>query len=228
MDEVQERVPDPRGAIFITHDDFADMDVWHAEVAEIRKDSPAIWVEVEGWEPFWAVTRHRDVTEISRRSDIFINTTHSAPAPNIQYEVLDLLGIDYPSTLVHLHGAQHDKARAVTNEWFKPAAVKGLQPAIDQIAEEFADRLVDLGGRCDFATDIAPAMPRDRVRRRAGDHRAFVQPAAFFTEQPYGIVAEKDIGIASPLGRLDHFHKPVAVFPNLLLLFYYRLFPHYL
>ena len=155
MDEVQERVPDPRGAIFITHDDFADMDAWHAEVAEIRKDSPAIWVEVEGWEPFWAVTRHRDVTEISRRSDIFINTTHSAPAPNIQYEVLDLLGIDYPSTLVHLHGAQHDKARAVTNEWFKPAAVKGLQPAIDQIAEEFADRLVDLGGRCDFATDIA-------------------------------------------------------------------------
>ena len=155
MDESQQRTADPRGEIFVTPEAFGDMDAWHHAVAELRREKPAVWVEVDGWEPFWAVTRHADVTELSRRSDVFINTSHSAPTPDFQYVLLDQLGIEEPSTLVHLHGDTHKKTREVTNEWFKPAAVGSLQPAIDQIADEFADRLVDFGGSCDFASDIA-------------------------------------------------------------------------
>ena len=155
MEPTQERVHDPRGSIFITADSFGDMDAWHAAAAELRREKPAAWVAEEGWEPFWALTRHADVTELSRKSDVFINTSHSAPTPDIQYIILDQLGIEEPSTLVHLSGDEHKKTREVTNEWFKPAAVGSLQPAIDQIADEFAERLVDFGGQCDFATDIA-------------------------------------------------------------------------
>jgi len=155
MEPTQERIHDPRGAIFINAAAFGDMEAWHRKAAEIRREKPAIWVAEEGWEPFWALTRHADVTELSRRSDVFINTSHSAPTPDIQYVILEQLGIEEPSTLVHLSGDNHKKTRDVTNEWFKPAAVGTLQPAIDQIADEFADLLVDFGGTCDFATDIA-------------------------------------------------------------------------
>jgi cytochrome P450 len=56
---------------------------------------------------------------------------------------------------VHVHGDVHNKLRAVTNDWFKPAAVTRLQPAIDRIADEYVDKMAEMGGRCDFAADVA-------------------------------------------------------------------------
>ena len=145
---------DPRGLIFISPERFADMENWHRTAAEIRRDCPVMRVEVEGWPAFWAVTKHADVFEVSRRSDVFFNTPKSAPGPELQYEMMQALGVDLPRTLVHLHGHEHDIHRKVTNDWFKPAAVSRLQPAIDEIADEYADLLVDLGGECDLARDI--------------------------------------------------------------------------
>jgi len=146
---------DPRGLIFITPEAFADMDAWHATAAELRSESPVLRVEAEGWQPFWAVTRHADVFDVSRRSDVFFNTEKSAPGPDLQYDMLQAFGIELPRTLVHLHGDVHNKLRSVTNDWFKPAAVKRLQPTIDAIADEYVARLEELGGTCDFAADIA-------------------------------------------------------------------------
>ena len=146
---------DPRGLILIEPSAFADMDQWHATVAELRRESPIVRVEPEGWTPFWAVLGHADVTEVSRRSEAFWNTERSAPAPDAQYDILAALGLEMPATLVHLHGEAHFKYREVTSDWFRPAAVKGLQPVIDVIADEYADRLVAFGGQCDFASDIA-------------------------------------------------------------------------
>src|SRR5262249_18146072 len=45
--------------------------------------------------------------------------------------------------------------RQVTNDWFKPAAVKHRQLRIDELADLFIDRMRELGGVCDFAADIA-------------------------------------------------------------------------
>ena len=150
-----ELTTDPRGLIFITPDRFAEMEDWHRVAAGIRRDEPVMRVEAEGWPAFWAITKHADVFEVSRRSDVFWNTEKSAPGPDLQYDMLQMMGIELPRTLVHIHGDAHQKIRNVTNDWFKPAAVKGLQPAIDAIADEYADRLVELGGECDLATDLA-------------------------------------------------------------------------
>jgi len=146
---------DPRGLIFITPSAFADMDAWHATAAELREESPILRVEADGWQPFWAVTKHADVFEVSRRSDVYFNTEKSAPGPDLQYDMLQAFGIELPRTLVHLHGDVHSKLRAVTNDWFKPAAVKHLQSAIDDIADEFVQKMVQMDGRCDFAADVA-------------------------------------------------------------------------
>lgn len=150
-----ELMTDPRGLIFITPDAFTDMEQWHATARELREESPVMRVEADGWPSFWAVTRHADVFEVSRRSDVFWNTEKSAPGPDLQYDLLVASGIQLPRTLVHLHGDIHQKYRQVTNDWFKPAAVRHLQPAIEQIADEYADRLVELGGECDLAADLA-------------------------------------------------------------------------
>jgi cytochrome P450 len=146
---------DDRALVFITPEAFADMDAWHATAAELRRDNPVARVEAEGWTPFWAVSRHADVFEVSRRNDLYWNTEYSAPGPDLTYQFLQAAGLELPRTLVHLHGDIHNKYRDVTNDWFKPAAVKGLQPAIDAIAADYVQLLADKGGECDFAVDVA-------------------------------------------------------------------------
>ncbi|HBX77665.1 MAG TPA: cytochrome P450 [Acidimicrobiaceae bacterium] len=149
------RTSDQRGLVLITPEAFADMDHWHSTIGELRREAPVAWVEADGWPSFWAVTSHEGVFEVSRRSDVFFNTERSAPGPDFNYDMMAAMGIDPPRTLVHIHGDIHQKYRNVTNDWFKPAAVRGLQESIDTIADEYLDRLVELGGTCDFATDIA-------------------------------------------------------------------------
>ncbi len=142
------------GAFLVQPPAFEDMDAWHERATALRRRAPVSLVEAEGWDPFFAVVGHPEVLEVSRRNDIFWNTPRSAPGPAVQYDMIEALGVR-ARTLVQLHGPEHIAHRQVTNDWFKPAAVRTLQPAIDQIADEFADRLVDLGGSCDFAQDIA-------------------------------------------------------------------------
>jgi hypothetical protein len=147
-------INDERGLIFVSPQAYADQEHWHAVAAELRRDAPVLRVEAEGYSPFYALTRHADVFEVSRRSDIFFNTRNSVLGPDANFEFLHTIGIE-PTTLIHMDGIEHRNHRHVTNDWFKPAAVKKRQGDIDAIADEFVAKLADLGGTCDFAQDIA-------------------------------------------------------------------------
>ncbi|MCP4435621.1 MAG: cytochrome P450 [Actinomycetia bacterium] len=147
-------VNDPRDAIFLDPKASTDPVRWHEIAAELRRDEPVYRVSHELISPFYALTRHEDVFEVSRRNDIWNNTRHSVLMPDIQQQLLDGMGFT-PHTLVHMDGHEHTEHRKVTNDWFKPAAVKGRQDAIDAIADEYVAKLADFGGECDFAQDIA-------------------------------------------------------------------------
>ncbi len=147
-------INDARALIFVDPTTYTDPDAWHAVAAELRRDAPVLRVEADGYLPFYALTRHADVFDVSRRNDVFHNTRNSVLGPEVQFEFIHSLGID-PRTLIHMDGIEHRDHRHVTNDWFKPAAVKQRQGAIEAIAEEFVAKMADLGGSCDFAQDIA-------------------------------------------------------------------------
>jgi cytochrome P450 len=145
---------DPRGGIFIDPVAYADQDHWHAVAAELRAEAPVLRVEEDGYTPFWAVTRYEDVFTVSRDNERFLNTRNSVLGPDAQFAFLDTIGIE-PKTLIHMDGTEHRDHRALANSWFRPRSVARRQAAIDAIAEHFVERFRDLGGRCDFAQDIA-------------------------------------------------------------------------
>ncbi|HTZ08696.1 MAG TPA: cytochrome P450 [Acidimicrobiales bacterium] len=145
---------DPRGAIFIDPLAYADQAAWHAAAADLRAHDPVLRVEADGYTPFWAVTRYGDVFDVSRHNDRFLNTRNSVLGPDAQFEMLGTLGIE-PKTLIHMDGEEHHDHRQVVNAWFRPRMVARRQDAIDAIADQFVDRFRALGGRCDFAQDIA-------------------------------------------------------------------------
>jgi len=146
--------PDTRGTIFIDPVLYADQPAWHAAAAELREDAPVLRVELEGYTPFWAVTRHEDVFAVSRDNEHFLNTRNSVLGPDAQFEFLKSIGIE-GETLIHMDGDEHRDHRNVANDWFRPRAVARRQEAIDAIADEFVDQFRQMDGTCDFAQDIA-------------------------------------------------------------------------
>jgi cytochrome P450 len=146
---------DERGLLFLEGSRWADMDEWHARVAELRRDQPVLAVAIDDFQPFWVLTRHEDVFAVSRDNDRWLNTTRSVLGPDSEWERMLATGMPEPKTLVHLDGHEHTAHRRLTNDWFKPAAVKHRQPRIDELADLFIQRMRDLGGSCDFARDIA-------------------------------------------------------------------------
>ena len=143
------------GAWFAMPHLWADMDLWHEKVAEIRRSTRVLPVEFPGFQPFWVLTRYEDVLAVSRDNHRWLNTSRSVLGPDEDWERMLAAGIPAPRTLVHLDGTEHRDHRKVTVDWFKPAAVRHRQPRIDALAELFVQRMRDLGGRCDFARDIA-------------------------------------------------------------------------
>ena len=134
---------------------WADMDNWHAQVAEIRRTTPVLPVEMEGFTRFWVLTRYDDVRNVSRDNEHWLNTTRSVLGPDEDLERMLAAGIPEPQTLIHMDATKHRDHRKVTNDWFKPAAVRHRQPRIDALADLFVQRMRDLGGECDFARDVA-------------------------------------------------------------------------
>jgi hypothetical protein len=60
--------PDVSGAngLFHVGAQWRDMDAWHEHVSQIRRTTPVLRVDAEGFAPFWVLTKHEDVFAVSR------------------------------------------------------------------------------------------------------------------------------------------------------------------
>jgi cytochrome P450 len=147
---------DSRGAIFVDPAAYADPRRWHEKARQIRKESPVLEVAVKGYPKFLAVTRHDDVMEIERNPDVFTNAPMPVLTPVASSDVM----ADPPAkTLIQMDGEEHKDNRNIVNDWFKPGSVKKLQERVDLLARATVDRMAALGGRCDFANDVAVHYP---------------------------------------------------------------------
>jgi len=145
--------------IFTDPKAYTDPERWHAVAARLRREDPVPRIEVDGFDPFWAVTRHADVIEIERQAERFPNTVESVLMPSVMKPSRG--GPPVPvKTLINMDGEQHRAYRNLTNDWFKRGALKKtLQPRIEQLARKYVDRMAELGGACDFAMDVARFYP---------------------------------------------------------------------
>jgi cytochrome P450 len=135
---------------------YRDPARWHAVAARLRRENPVARVEVEGFDPFWAVTRHADLLAIERQPELFPNTSNAVLAPRARRPA----GVVPVKTLIQMDGEEHRAYRNLTNDWFKPAALrKTLEPKIAQLARHYVDRMAELGEGCDFAMDVARFYP---------------------------------------------------------------------
>ena len=100
---------------------------------------------------------------ISRQPDIFHNGERpTALVPRAtERRVRTLTGgsAHLIRTLVHMDAPDHPEYRRVTQLWFAGHGINGLQDRIRMLAREAVDRMIMLGGECEFVSDIARPFP---------------------------------------------------------------------
>ena len=140
---------------------YADMDTLDAAFSRLRAEDPVAWCEPADFRPFWAVTKHADIMEISRQNKLFTNGEREMLSyTEAEEQVYARTGGPHLlKTLVQLDDPMHYKLRHLTQDWFMPHKVKTREAAISRIAKEFVDRMEDMGGECDFQRDVALHYP---------------------------------------------------------------------
>src|SRR5215471_10101418 len=151
------RAAENLGSIFADPVAYADPRRWHAAAQRIREESPVLRVALADFPGFWAITRHADVMEIERHPEIFTN----APVPTLTPRAPAGTDAAAPpvKTLIQMDGQEHRAHRNIVYDWFKPGNVRKLQARIDELASHYIDQMAAMGGRCDFAQDVAIHYP---------------------------------------------------------------------
>ena len=133
----------------------------HDLLTWLRQNDPVRRLEPEGFEPFYAITRHADVMEIERDKAGFINDPRPTLAPVMVTQAIEgLTGRRHlVRSLVQMDDPDHMKYRMLTAAFFTRQRLAGMKDAVDTLARETIDRMADLGGECDFVKDIAVWYP---------------------------------------------------------------------
>ena len=140
---------------------YADEAGFHALFTQLRAETPVRWTEPDGYRPFWTVSKHADVMEVERQSEIFVNAPRTALRTIEQEEDIRrrTASTQVARTIIQMDGLDHRAFRLLTNAWFAPATVKKLEDRMAGLATEFIDRMAKHGDRCDFVGDIALWYP---------------------------------------------------------------------
>ncbi len=161
MDMIAGLTVDEAGRALADPTAYADDRRLHEALALLRREDPVHRVEREGYNPFWAVTRHADIMEVERAHTRFLN----APRPVLVTAELDAMNAERAAqgvalrTLIHMDDPDHRVIRAIGADWFRPKAMRALEPRVRELAKRYVDRMAELGGECDFAQDVAVHFP---------------------------------------------------------------------
>jgi cytochrome P450 len=202
----------PPVTIFTDPKAYTDLQAWHAVAARLRREDPVPRIQVDGFDPFWVVTRHADLVEIERQPERFPNTPYSVLMPSAMHPRNG--GPPIPvKTLINMDGEEHKAYRTLTNDWFKPAALKNtLQPRIQQLARKYVDRMAELGGTCDFAMDVARYYPLQVIMSVLGVPESDEPRMLDLTQKIFG-ADDPDFGVgADPQKRTAGLMDMVAYF----------------
>jgi cholest-4-en-3-one 26-monooxygenase len=163
--------------------DFTDPDLIERglpveEFAELRRTAPVWWSSqrrgIGGFDDdgYWVVTKHAEVKEVSRNSDVYSSWENTAiirfnediTRDSIDMQRLIMLNIDPP---------QHTKVRGIISRGFTPRAINSFRDALAERAERIVKEAATKGGG-DFVTDVACELPLQAIAELLGvpqEHR---------------------------------------------------------
>jgi cytochrome P450 len=135
----------------------------HETYKWLRANNPLGIAEVEGFEPFWVVTKHADILEVSRQNALFhsgdLPTTLTDKATDARVRQMTGGSPHLVRSLVQMDAPDHPKYRALTQAWFLPQNIRHLEGRIRELARTSIAKMAERGSACDFVADVALHYP---------------------------------------------------------------------
>jgi len=164
--------PDIPSGLDLTDPDLYAHRVPQEEFAELRRSAPIWWNEQRtgatgfGDTGFWALTRHADVMEVSKRHDLFSSWENTAiirfeegiTRDAIEMQRVIMLNTDPP---------HHTDMRRIVSRGFTPRAISNLRDALKGRASQIVRRAIEEGSG-DFVTDVACELPLQAIAELIG------------------------------------------------------------
>ena len=138
-----------------------------AELAELRRSQPIYWVDVPdgtggfGDKGYWAITKHKDVKEISVRSDVFSSQQDCAiPVwpQEMTREQIDL----QRNVMLNMDAPHHTRLRKIISRGFTPRAIGRLRDELDARAQNIAKTAAS-AGTGDFVEQVSCELPLQAI-----------------------------------------------------------------
>ena len=67
---------------------YAERGYPHEVWTLLRKESPVTWCEPNGYDPFWAITKHADICEISKQPTTFVSEPRTVIMTKVEYAAI--------------------------------------------------------------------------------------------------------------------------------------------
>ncbi|MBW2396560.1 MAG: cytochrome P450 [Deltaproteobacteria bacterium] len=115
----------------------------HEAWTRLRREDPVHWCEPKGYMPFWAITKHDDITSISKQPDVFRSEGRFILLPDATMGggEVDLQENPPLRMLVNMDPPVHRDYRKLVSPWFTPRMVKRLEIRLEEITAEMFDDL---------------------------------------------------------------------------------------
>ncbi len=147
----------PYGDINIVHPElYANSGYPHDAWTWMRKNDPVHYFENTEGLPFWAITKHADIMEISKLPNECVSgprlvISHMPERPSI-----------VPPTLIQLDPPKHQVYRKLISSRFTPRALQRFHQDIEDIGFEIVEKLMqneDGTGEIDFVESVSAPLP---------------------------------------------------------------------
>lgn len=174
----------------------------HAAAQALRKNEPVRWYESDLVDPFWLITRHADIVEISRNPNLWTSTERS------------MIGMrrDNPApmrTMLDMDPPEHTKHRKIYRDWLTPRNVRRMTSRFDEISRELVDEMATTN-EGNFVDLLAAPHPLRMICGLLGVGREDEDTVLKIAKRAFG---QEDPDFADDEG---HFERAIAFCANLI------------
>ncbi|HXQ09811.1 MAG TPA: cytochrome P450 [Caulobacteraceae bacterium] len=175
---------------------YADQRI-HDAYKWLRANRPLGVAQPEGYDPFWVVTRHADILDISRQNALFHSgdkaTTIVSAEGDARIRKMTGGSPHLVRSLVQMDAPDHPKYRVLTQAWFLPQNVRKLEDRIRAIARASVARMMATDGSCDFVSEVALHYPLHVIMDILGVPEEDESRMLRLTQELFG-AADPDLG----------------------------------
>jgi cytochrome P450 len=154
-------MPGETTSIDLTSHDTYVSGVPHDEFRRMRAESPVCWIDEQNGSGFWAVTKYRDIIDVSRDVATFTSTQ------GIRLEEMTPEETEARRTLMEHDPPSHTRLRRLVSRGFTRQRVEAYEDQIRELAADVVADAIELGS-FDFVDAVAKQLPMRMLGRLMG------------------------------------------------------------